>query len=265
MRLHNVNYEWSATLRDCTWAEIQQIAKSGVADKVFSIGNKKSTTVMFFDGSTLSGTFSGQKSKTNMDVILVGFNIHGSNSISFITAGYPMYVTSEMDSQEFVDGWPKYNGYDKHTLREVIDANAQEILPETYPYVKSVTIRFQICSSFDPDKYKSRTSFRSLKEKIFAPSAYNVGINTGYLSQETYKYPYFTSNSRRDLDGTNKEWLTTSVDVWSISTDGDSDYDVEKAGLIVGPNEYGNGFPVNEDCLEIKSKKFYFPLCFTIG
>ena len=260
---HNVVYGFNASLNDCTWAEISSISRAGMAQQVFSVGDEKTTQIAFFDGSTNNKNYSVTKSLRSASVVITGINTEASNSITFISRGYPIHVTATMDSV-IEDGWPEYVGYDKLSVSSFISSHASEIFPEAYSYIRSMSLQHWILNPFDPDKYTTYPKSGRMSAMVWPPAGDETGCNRGYYVEDGGNlFPLFSTYSRKNLDGTGKGWVTRSAESWAAGSDGEGGYTEERAGFKgFSDNQYQSSSVYN--VLDMETEKFYMPLCFLI-
>lgn len=179
---HNVNYGYSASFAEATWAEIQAIAQTGLASNYYSVGDSKVTSSQNF--------------------ILIGINRDLSNSITVFAPNN--YGTGSYDAFERTP-----------TVGQTLDAMNGKfgLLPsEVQAVCKQVTKYYYDGHSESSGRPISgnRTVY------FFTLSANEVGLTSYYESIKDVsmgtQYPYFSSNDRRiiNLNGGAISWYLRS-------------------------------------------------------
>lgn len=187
---HNVNYGYSASFAEATWAEIQSIAQTGLASNYYSVGDSKVTS--------------------NQNFILIGINRDLSNSITVFAPNN--YGTGSYDAFEQTP-----------IVGQTLDAMNGKfgLLPADVQAVcKQVTKYYYDGRSESGGRPISgnRTVY------FFTLSAKEVGLTSIYESSNNVsmgtQYPYFSSNDRRiiNLNGGAISWYLRSCARFNSTT-----------------------------------------------
>ena len=177
---------------DLSWAEIKQIADSGVAQKVFSVGDKKSIELKKPTGDTTNSSgisFASASAHAQIVDFLVDTKTNGQKApITFVTEELVCYLSQNND-----DAW-KNEG----SLRKFLQNNREEILgselSSVVSQVKKKTYGGTSTGNDNGTVYRYETS-----DYLFVPSNIEVGFTNTYTDSDfpSATYDYFSSNSRR--------------------------------------------------------------------
>lgn len=240
---HNVQYEFSATLQDSSWNEISLISQSGNLLNFYSVGDRKTDSVMTVNGSfNSSGVFSGTTSYKNIDLILISYNapkgshisgsegINGDNNRAFFFSNEIVIKLSKDGKYKSAGGGIMYYGFYESGLMKYLRNNEGNFVKNAYKYMLrmdtgSLGVRINSGEAYattnptDSDIYSC----------VNVPNASIVGMrNYLYSERDTPEFnykqtpAYFTSSSRRALDdvySTSSLYLEelTSVDINNLS------------------------------------------------
>lgn len=188
-----------------TWEEITTITKNGDAAGVFSLGKSKQITIKTYSGNFRGAAAQNATSSTTMDAIIVGINLNldvggysnPKRNIVFCTKGFPLY------------GY--YSDFGPFTTNEDIAlynylATADETFTDVYEHAASIYVNMARYHSTNVGQNHVESRAVQKQAKLFVPTGKNIGW--GYGSGP--RFPYFSTNESRQLDG-NKEWVTTSI------------------------------------------------------
>lgn len=231
----DVVYEMLKNISDYSWDDILEITKSGGAEKVFEYGGKKQTLVATITGNASDGYTIGETNQ--VDVTLIGTNNHGENTITLATV-------SENSSVSILDLNEYPYLYSSTKLKEFLENNYQQILPEIYQFIKTSNVTTRVVSGDNSDSISHRTFYNdSFNAKLF-PMPENTNVD----------YQYLTDNSRYNFDGKNSSWIGcgTSYNYWGSTT-------VKTHNAF-----YGGYYNTNNNDVQV-NKAYRISLLFCIG
>ena len=241
---------------DLSWAEIQQFAKLGVANTLFSVGDTKSNVTVLTkkleceDIYNASDGYTEESSSSNkMDF----FICHKTNTeLYFCSKGlvidWPNAIANRSINGRVYEA--SYTG-----LETYLAQNASKIIPEPYAYMKQKSININAFS--DIAKYASYNS----SVKVFVPS----------INELSGGFSYFSSNARRILDDS-KRYKTRDIGQYFHDAS-ESKYNVMASFIEIGgavvKNAYSDTYHSYLDTPVLGSmyakNSLSSPLCFCIG
>ena len=173
---HNVHYNFSASLDDLTWAEIDQIGQSGIASSVFSVGDTKNISV---SGETLTMEIVG----FNHDDLTSGGKAPYTFGMKNLMASTRAMNSSNTNSGSFV-GSAMYTGYLSTSFLTGLPSDLQSV-------IKTVNKKTGTGGG-------SSSGTRTDAVKIFLFAEIEVfGSITNSVSGEGSRYSRFTNSSSR--------------------------------------------------------------------
>ena len=173
-------------LDDCSWAEIDMYGKSGMADKVFALGDTKA--VQLKDGTTIH-------------VRIIGFN-HDKNKNNIVL---PIsFETVETLNADYVmnDEWTNKGGWQNSQLRKMLNNSIIEMLPDDLLSVIKPCLK-ETCLGGGSQKIgmTSDPLFILSEQEIFGRKIYSIGGEGKWYDwyrQENTEYGKCKQNGERD-------------------------------------------------------------------
>lgn len=252
---HNAQYVFSATFSESSWAEVQAVARSGQASSFYSVGEYKTTRIQTASGQITADNVSlSNKQTKNMQVTIVGINVHANAVELMTTEDFPMYIMS-------LTGGERNQGelWSESGLRSYLNDNVSEILPDAHSYIKKVNIKTREIGVYkNGANYSQENNLVAVSDYVFLPSVSSLGFNSN--AGEGDVYPYFKSNSDRVIKSS--KYRTRSSLVYNPTWPSSSGmlqsywYIMEDGSLCGSGNNNIEAAP-NINC--------YVPICFCIG
>lgn len=173
-------------LDDCSWAEIDMCGKSGMADKVFALGDTK--TVQLKDGTTIH-------------VRIIGFNHDRDKHSNILPISFE---TVEDLNADYVmnDEWTNKGGWQNSKLRKVLNSDIYNLLPDDLKAVIKPCLK-ETCLGGGSQKIgmTSDSLFILSEQEIFGRKVYSVGKEGRWYDwyrQENTEYGKCKQNGERD-------------------------------------------------------------------
>lgn len=173
-------------LDDCSWAEIDMYGKSGMADKVFALGDTKK--VPLTNGTTIT-------------VRIIGFyhDVDSDGNTLPIT-----FETVETLNDDYVmnDEWTNKGGWEASKLRRVLNEEISTLLPYTLKAViRSCTKKTGLGGNSKEIGLTSDPLFILSEQEIFGRKIYSIGGEGKWYDwyrQENTEYGKCKQNGERD-------------------------------------------------------------------
>ena len=173
-------------LDDCSWAEIDMYGKSGMADKVFALGDTK--TVQLKDGTTIH-------------VRIIGFNHDRDKHSNILPISFE---TVEDLNADYVmnDEWTNKGCWQNSKLRKVLNFDIYNLLPDDLKAVIKPCLK-ETCLGGGSQKIgmTSDPLFILSEQEIFGRKIYSVGKEGKWYDwyrQENTEYGKCKQNGERD-------------------------------------------------------------------
>ena len=190
---HSAQYVFSATLDDLSWAEIKQLADSGMIQQLYSIGDSKGFG--------------------NYTAIIAGFEVDVADSqnkdikapITFTTDYlYEGQVISDRQQTFLNNAISNFNSSIPSDLKSVI----RPIYKAEFSYFQPTAIMKKYDYGFIPQavNYFGGTTLTFEPPEGFDGSDFSTNLSEVTVGKAV-QYPYFTSSSRRKM---NNPYLTSS-------------------------------------------------------
>ena len=245
----SAEYVLSGDPEDYSWQEIKNIVQAGDASGVFSVGATKKVTVKTFSGNLTSASAGDATESVQMDAVIVGIDqnldvgdkSNPKKNIVFCTKGFPIYGLFEVDNS---------TTYSEVALVNFLE-NADESYIDVFQYITPIYVNISGYHSLNANHAEWHPERPQVK--LFVPSGKNVGYQYGTGT----KFPYFSSNEKRKLDG-DKEWVTSSL----YSPNGLFFNDYGRYTYYVRVDTEGK---LNESMNMSSDPYYYRPLCFCIA
>lgn len=257
----SAEYKAVKGLSNYTWEEVYDAVRKGAGGVLFSVGERKKTTVGCANTKIIrvDGSFTIEGLKNNsLDATIVGMDMHENienpenpnKNITFCVLDMPLYC-SEADT---TPSWK-----DSYTRIMLNEKYKESVLPEIHQYITKVK---NVIAGFDHvggDNSSNPWIGIESNDYIYVPSMRNVG-SYDEPPGETIKYPYFSSNEERKLTSFDSDNTSGNPQWWATSTRQGRDgtlVDIRDNGQIL----YSNGY--SKDATS--ETRFYMPICFNIG
>lgn len=255
----SVVYGFNATLEQSSWNEIKSIAKLGVANRYYSVGDTKTTKVsdVVGTGDHFGSNDYSLESASNGSVRIVHFD---STAIYFCTT----FICGTNI------GFASSGTWDSNSFRTFLNDNASKIFPDVGNNFLSVTHNTETTNNA---RTPSKTV--STSDKVFPPSKDELDggfsyFNSNsrrkigeapYISRTTYRGATCTTNAST-ADRNCKYSIAYGGVIIGLSGTSDGSIEYKPAGDWVGSMDYNT-----ESCLLSNGKTSYHRcmLCFAIG
>lgn len=173
-------------LDDCSWAEIDMYGKSGMADKVFSLGDTK--TVQLKDGTTIH-------------VRIIGFNHDRDKHSNILPISFETVETLNDDFQMNPE-YTNKGGWQNSQLRKMLNNSIIELLPDDLLSVIKPCLK-ETCLGGGSQKIgmTSDPLFILSEQEIFGRKIYSIGGEGKWYDwyrQENTEYGKCKQNGERD-------------------------------------------------------------------
>lgn len=173
-------------LDDCSWAEIDMYGKSGMADKVFALGDTK--TVQLKDGTTIH-------------VRIIGFN-HDKNKNNIVLPISFETVETLNDDFQMNPEYTNKGGWQNSQLRKMLNNSIIELLPDDLLSVIKPCLK-ETCLGGGSQKIgmTSDPLFILSEQEIFGRKIYSIGGEGKWYDwyrQENTEYGKCKQNGERD-------------------------------------------------------------------
>ena len=173
-------------LDDCSWAEIDMYGKSGMADKVFALGDTKA--VQLKDGTTIH-------------VRIIGFNHDGDKYSNILPISFETVETLNGD-YVMNDEWTNKGGWQNSKLRKVLNSDIYNLLPDDLKAVIKPCLK-ETCLGGGSQKIgmTSDPLFILSEQEIFGRKIYSIGGEGKWYDwyrQENTEYRKCKQNGERD-------------------------------------------------------------------
>lgn len=199
-------------LDDCSWAEIDMYGKSGMADKVFALGDTKA--VQLKDGTTIH-------------VRIIGFN-HDKNKNNIVL---PIsFETVETLNADYVmnDEWTNKGGWQNSQLRKMLNNSIIEMLPDDLLSVIKPCLK-ETCLGGGSQKIgmTSDPLFILSEQEIFGRKIYSIGGEGKWYDwyrQENTEYGKCKQNGERDWRWERSPYSGNTANFCFVNSSGIADY-----------------------------------------
>ena len=280
---HNVNYEFSATLNDCSWSEINTIAQAGKASQCFSVGDTKQIQMKYVLKQRGYGNVDWdniyapvQLSNITENVRLIGFNKDpltsgGRAKMTFCTedtvVDFSSFFTSPPGTTVPYFAYGFWRDIDDEGdvmntgypyMRMYLQQNYTSILPsDLSPYVKKIRNKTEYeTADFSSHQLTGNYTSHQTDDYLFPFCVSNISENTSAGSN--IKYDFFTNQSSwvfKDAKAQKAvEWFTRSA--FNAYYVNEASWRAVNIFGELGGYSYGRIFT--------GEGHFYFPLCFCI-
>ena len=200
-------------LEDCSWKEIAMYAESGMADKVFALGDTKK--VPLTNGTTIT-------------VRIIGFyhDVDSDGNTLPIT-----FETVETLNDDYVmnDEWTNKGGWEASKLRRVLNEEISTLLPYTLKAViRSCTKQTGLGGNSKKIGLTSDPLFILSEQEIFGRKIYSIGGEGKWYDwyrQENTEYGKCKQNGERDWRWERSPYSDNAGYFCSVYDSGDADYD----------------------------------------
>ena len=200
-------------LNDCTWAEIAMYAQSGMADKIFEVGDAK--TVQLKDG-------------TSIDVRIIGF-YHDKDAdgrllpISFET------VQTMNDDEVMNEKYTNEGGWEKSFLRARLNGSFfDEMLPDDLKAVIKPCVKLTGTGGKNPVMGQTVDKLFVLSEQeIFGRKVFSMGGEGHWYDwyrQEDNPYGKVKQNGEADWRWERSPYGSGTTAFCGVTSNGDADY-----------------------------------------
>ena len=200
-------------LDDCSWAEIDMYGKSGMADKVFALGDTK--TVQLKDGTTIH-------------VRIIGFNHDWDKHDNILPISFE---TVEDLNADYVmnDEWTNKGGWQNSKLRKVLNSDIYNLLPDDLKAVIKPCLK-ETCLGGGSQKIgmTSDPLFILSEQEIFGRKIYSIGGEGKWYDwyrQENSEYGKRKQNGERDWRWERSPFSGNTAFFCGVNGSGNADYD----------------------------------------
>lgn len=173
-------------LDDCSWAEIAMYAQSGMADKVFALGDTKKFTLT--DGTTISAR-------------IIGFNHDKDRENNILPITFETVETLNEDFQMNPE-YTNKGGWQNSQLRKILNNSVIEMLPsDLWSVIKPCLKKTSLGGNSEKTGLTSDPLFILSEQEIFGRKIYSHGGEGRWYDwyrQENTEYGKCKQNGERD-------------------------------------------------------------------
>lgn len=199
-------------LDDCSWAEIDMYGKSGMADKVFALGDTK--TVQLKNGTTIH-------------VRIIGFNHDRDKNNNILPISFETVETLNDDFQMNPE-YTNKGGWQNSQLRKILNNSVIEMLPDDLLSVIKPCLK-ETCLGGGSQKIgmTSDPLFILSEQEIFGRKIYSVGREGKWYEwyrQENTTYGKCKQNGEQDWRWERSPYSGDATIFCSVGSSGTADY-----------------------------------------